>query len=348
MSRQIQDVDAGGLAIQSGQNTSVVIHSGVSPDQMSEIMVAIGKTVATFTDAAFDKTQRELNTFREEVLKRFAQPGEANPEAFKDPDFQYMLNDAQKAVARAGDPAVRDTLVDLIARRSLETNRTRLAINLAEAATKVANLTRDEFAALSLSYLVRYTINHGIGNLQQLGDLIQNQLVPFARNVSREQASFWHLQAQSCANIEMGTIDLLTALRRNYSGVLTKGFTREELESHLPDGKKNMLDQWVIPCLNDVTKLQFQFLNVRAFKEGTAQSGLSEDERHNPWNLLEGRTHDARELINSVAPDAHIVFDAWENTLLPKLSLTSVGIAIGHANAARTVGLTAPLSIWIK
>src|SRR5581483_1885467 len=311
MNRQTQDVGTGGFAIQSGENTNIAIHGGVSPEQMSEIMVAIAKTVVSFTDAAFDKAQREMNAFREEVLKRFAQPGKANPEAFKDPDFQYMLNDAQKAVARSGDPEVRDTLVDLIARRSLETSRTRLAINLAEAATKVANLTADEFAALSLSCLVRYTINHGIGNIQQLGDLIQNQLVPFAKNVSREQASFWHLQAQSCANIEMGALDLLTALRRNYSGVLSEGFTREELQNHLPDGKKNALDQWVIPCLNDNATLQFQFLNVQAFKEATAQSGLSDNELQNAWNLLEGRTHNARERINSVAPDADIVFDAW-------------------------------------
>jgi hypothetical protein len=349
VSRQAQDVEAGGLAIQSGQNTSVVIHGGVSPDQMSDIMIAIARTVATFTDAAFDKAKREMDAFREEVLNRFAQPGQANPEAFRDPDFQYMLNDAQKAVARSGDPTVRETLVDLIARRSLETSRTRLAINLAEAVTKVANLTPDEFAALSLCYLVRYTIDHGVGDLKQLGNHIQQQFVPFAKNVSHEQASFWHLQAQSCANIgSVSSFDLLTALKRNYGGVLSEGFTRDELQNHLPEGKRNALDQWIIPCLNDNTKLQFRFLNVDAFKKEAAQSGLTEDELQNAWNLFDSRAHNARERINSVAPDAHVVFEAWQSTLLHRTSLTSVGIAIGHANATRIVGLNAPLSIWIK
>jgi hypothetical protein len=346
VNRQDQNVKGGGTALQAGQD--IIIHQGVSPEQMSEIMVAIAKTAATFTREALDVANSRIENFREEILKRFAEKDKANPEAFKDPDFQYLLRDAQEAVARSGDDAVRDTLVDIIARRSLEQTRTRLAITLNDAATKAINLTHNEFSALSLVYLLKYTLDHSIGTLVALGAYVENKLMPFGRNVSREDSSFWHIQSQSCGNIEMGELDLQTVFRANYGGVLGDGFTREQLESHLPDGKKNALDGLIIPCLNDPSKFQPAAIRFDVLRQKAVNINLSEDELKNVWNLFEGSITDIPGRIASVAPEAPLLFDIWNSTSLKKLSLTTVGIAIGHANATKLVGLDAPLNIWIK
>jgi hypothetical protein len=149
MTRQDQSVDAGGVAMQAGRD--VVVHQGISAEQMTEIMVAMGKQVAVFADEARRIADERIAVFRHSILKRFAEPNRADPEAFKEPDFQYLLADAQEAVARSGDEAVRETLVDIVARRSLEKNRSRLALTLNDAATRAANLTQNEFAALLLS-----------------------------------------------------------------------------------------------------------------------------------------------------------------------------------------------------
>jgi hypothetical protein len=124
MTKQDQDVEAGGSAIQAGRD--VVIHQGVSPEQMASIMGAMAKQLSAFHNEALQLTNARMDFFQKEILKRFAQPGRANPDAFRDPDFQYLLGDAQEAVARSGDEAVRDTLVDIVARRSLEPTRSRL------------------------------------------------------------------------------------------------------------------------------------------------------------------------------------------------------------------------------
>ena len=136
-------------------------------------------------------------------MKTFAQPGRGNPEAFRDPDFQYMLNDAQTAYARSGDEVVKDTLVDIIARRSLETERSRLAVTLNDAATKVPLLTTNEFAELSLVYVLRHTQNHAVNNFLKLCEYIRSTVMPFVKDISREDASYWHLEAQSCAAIDI-------------------------------------------------------------------------------------------------------------------------------------------------
>ena len=232
----------------------------------------------------------------------------------------------------------------------MEKTKTRLALTLNDAATKAANLTHDEFSALSLAYLLRYTLDQSIGDLKGLGSYVQDKLIPFAKNVSREDSSFWHIQAQSCGTIEMGEVDLQGVFRRNIAGVLGDGFTREQLEADLPDGKKTALDGLIIACLNDPLKLQpaaisFDTLTQRA---ETLSVDLTEAELRNVWNLFEGTITDAPGRIISVAPEGPLLFDVWNNTPLKRLSLTSVGIAIGHAHATKVIGLNAQLNIWIK
>jgi hypothetical protein len=124
MNQQKQHVETGGQAVQAGRD--VVVHAGMSPEQMTAIMVAMANELSRFKDEALQLVDKRVVEFRDDILKVFSQPGRANPAAFRDPDFQYLLFDAQSAYARSGDEAVRGTLIDIIARRSLEADRNRM------------------------------------------------------------------------------------------------------------------------------------------------------------------------------------------------------------------------------
>jgi hypothetical protein len=346
MTSQDQKVGVSATALQAGRD--LVIQTAMSPDQMAQIMIAMAKQLSIYQNEAHETATARFESFREELLKRFSKPGEANPDAFRDPDFQYLLNDSQEAFARSGDEAVRDTLVDIIARRSLETKRTRLAITLNDAATKAANLTVNEFAALSLVYVARHTMRHNIGTFQLFCDYVNQNLIPFAKDISREPSSFGHLSAQSCGSLSLGTADLAAILKANYGGVLGMGFDRAQLESHLPDGKKNAMDLLIIPSLHDASKLQPSAITFDVLKLNSAQTGLTEGDLQHVWNLFQGTIPDLKELLKPFVPDIELLFDLWENTALNRFDLTSLGIAIGHANAKRVISFDAPLNIWIK
>ena len=47
-------------------------------------------------------------------------------------------------------------------------------------------------------------------------------------------------------------------------------------------------------------------------------------------------------------PEIRRLDQLWHSTPLKNLSLTTVGIAIGHANLARLSGFKSDLSIWIQ
>src|SRR5229473_350490 len=147
MSQQDQDVRGGSLAVQSGRDT--VIQHGLSPAQMKEIMEAIASQLPGYAAVAREIVDERLRDFEQRVIGRFADTSSTRSEAFKDPDFQHVVIRAQNAYARSGDEQVRETLVDLIARRSMETDRTRLLLSLDEAVEKAALLTKNEFAELS-------------------------------------------------------------------------------------------------------------------------------------------------------------------------------------------------------
>jgi len=346
MTRQDQSVDTGGTAYQAGRD--VVIQQGISPAQMTEIMLAMAKQLSVFQEQARQIADERIGAFQEQILKRFAEPNRANPDAFRDPDFQYLLGDAQEAAARSGDEAIRDTLVDIIARRSLEVTRNRLAITLNDAATRAANLTTNEFSALSLVYLLRYTIDNSIGSFDLLCGYIRKKLIPFTTNVSREASSFWHIQAQSCGSIEMTEMDLNAIFKKNYGGVLGKGFDRKQLEDHLPDGKKDALNTLLLPCVHDGSKLQPAAINFSVLKEKAVNTGLTEGELTNVWSMFEGTMTDVNGMLTAAIPELSVLYDVWQNTQLKNLSLTSTGIAIGHANVSRVVGFDAALDVWIK
>jgi hypothetical protein len=50
-----------------------------------------------------------------------------------------------------------------------------------------------------------------------------------------------------------------------------------------------------------------------------------------------------KEEICEIFPEFHTVDALWENTEMKNLTLTARGIAIGHANLRRTVGMESDL-----
>jgi hypothetical protein len=126
------------------------------------------------------------------------------------------------------------------------------------------------------------------------------------------------------------------------------GFTRQQLEDYLSADHKNALDGLIIVSLRDPSKLQPAALNFEVLKQRAMATGLTDDQLRNVWNGFDNSVPDVRALIVDAVPEAEIIFQKWNDTPLKSFTLTSVGIAIGHANAARVIGLEAPLNIWIK
>lgn len=349
MSSQSQQASEGALAVQSGRDT--IVKQGISTSQMTEILGALAAQFPAQQAAAQQLVTERLADFEKYFLEKFSNSTIGNSGAFADPDFQFIVRASQHAYARSGDEGVRDTLVDLIARRSLATERTRLSLTLNEAIEKAARLTKNEFAELSLCYLIRYTQNGGVNNLDSFAKYFSDYISPLLPDISEADASYQYIEAQVCGTVSVLKAGVVSQLRTNYAGVFSKGFDRITLESHLPDGKKNVLDEMLMQCLNDAERLQFNVLNKDTFMTKSKKFGLEQGQLDNVWNMFFSTVWDDEEFLFKVepaVPQIRMLKRMWDETNMCKLTLNTAGIAIGHTNLVRLSKLDADLSIWIK
>jgi hypothetical protein len=353
MTLQSQKVAESGMAIQAAG--SVTVSTGMSPDQMAEIMVGLAKQLALYQADAERVVDERLERFRGDIIAEFARPGRANPEAFKDPDFQYLLARAQHAYARIGDKEVGETLVQMVADRSLCSDRNRLSLTLNQAVEVAAVLTINEFAELGLSFMLTQTIAQGVGNMDQFVAYFEKHISPLLQHISIEVSSYSYIVSQGCASIiAITSSDVINLLNNAYGGIFCDGFTQEDLKAHLSndDEKLSLVKPYLIPCLNDSAKWQFRAQNAEQAKKMLEAEGLQLELAQNISALFENKMWQRARMIEKITqrlPDFSHLVDLWSKTPLRQMSLTALGTAIGHAYMHRVdPSFSANLSIWIK
>ena len=151
-------------------------------------------------------------------------------------------------------------------------------------------MTHNEFAELSLAYLLKYTKQLRFNNLHAFVKYLNDQVCPLVADISTETSSYSYLESQSCASIGMGQMDLMNIWKKQYGGILAKGLTVEVLKAHLPDQKKEILEgtTLIVPCLNDITRLQLNAISREVFHDeaGRVNVALASGELDNLWNAL--------------------------------------------------------------
>jgi hypothetical protein len=349
-----QKVAEGGQAIQSQGDVTVHHHHGITPSEMTEIFTEVQKQVAIATGEARKIYDHRINELEEAVMNRFLEKIGVNPEAFKDPGFQFSLLEAQKSYGASGDEGLRGTLVDIIARRSMENGRTRISIALDDAIKKSSLLSVNEYAELALAYILKHTRSNRVLDFKSFTLYLKSQIVPFIPEISFEQSSYQHIEAQGCASVSQFTkVDLLQIWAREYGGVLGKGLSRDQVKSILKVKDDTIIDDlnFFIPAFHDNTKLQPRSLNRTDWLEFTKQIDIPEDLRGMVWDQFANTALSVTELsdkLRTEIPEIDKLFEVWDKTPLQRLRLTTTGFAIAHAYAVAKVKLDASLSLWIK
>lgn len=289
----------------------------------------------------------------EEITGEFLNKLQAeNPEGLKnadEPDFQYALYTVQREYARTGDGDLGDLLIDLIVDRSKQPHRNILQIVLNESLNIAPKLTNDQISALGLIFLLKYTHNTGVGNLDKLGNYLDKYVHPFIEQVPESDASYQHLQFAGCGSIELSRVNLEDCLGRAYQGVFLEGVTQDAInKKELPT---NIRDNFIIPCLNNNEKLQVCAINKDDLNERLKRHDVSEENKDKLLKLFDESkmpNDKIKEKCSELRPYMRSMFETWNNTPLASFTLTSVGIAIGHANIKRVVEEFTNLSIWIN
>ncbi len=344
--KQDQRVGEGGTAIQSAGDTTV--NQGLSLEQMREIIATVAAQVPTYAAIAREIVEARLADFEQRIIDRFDVNSKANVEAFKDPDFQYLLGKAQHAFARSGEEDIATTLSDLIVERSKSTQRNRLTLTLNQAVEVAATLTVNEFAELAFCFIFLKTVNNSLTNIPLFCAYLNENINPYIDDITRSNSSYSYLEAQRCVNIGVLHSQFRDLLVERYAGFLVKGSTPAEFKARVP-GLDLSDPKLVVTSLHDQTKIQVNATNKTVWENVAAQQGVDTATRDAAWNFLQSNLMSKDEIISSFTqhvPRIGDAFEVWEKTPIKSLQLTSVGISIAHSYATKS-GFKADLSLWI-
>lgn len=343
--RQDQKVSHGGNAIQAGGNVTI----GLSASEVAKIIRELADTADKYTQVAREVVDQRFDELSRGLLARFGEPG-ANAEAFKDPDFQYTVREGHHAYARSGDPAVRETLIDIIARRSTAKTQSREALTLNDAAARAPKLSHDEFSVLSLCYMLKYVIRYGVDTPEKLAKFLRDQIIPHTEGLELRRSTLWHIESQSLGSISIMHNDLRDVLTSSYASVLGMGMTKEDVLKRLGAAYQDKLAAIMRPCVRESSKWQPDAETRKDFVVMSDARGVPKPVAENIWKgylATVPREQDFIALLDNEAPGFAKLDQVWAAGI-DLLSLNSVGIAIAHANAKRVTNLDAPLSTWIN
>lgn len=347
--QQAQNASEGSTAYQAGGD--LIVHTGMSYAEVRQTAMDVFQSnFYELAGAAREIARERAEAITEEFLEKLQA---ANPEGLRqanDPGFQHALFTMQKEHAKIGDKELGDLLVDLLVDRTKQDQRNILQIVLDESLNTAPKLTDSQLSNLSVIFLLRYTKHTRLGSHDTLGRFWDKHLQHFVSGISGNNSSFQHLQFTGCGSVSAGEQRLEVILQKAYPGLFLKGFERQEIEDRrISIGADPRL---FVPCLNDPTKLQVNALDDDGLDSAIAKFGVSGEDVQKLKELFVANkmTHDevrakCIEIRDYVAP----LFETWSQSSMKNFTLTSVGIAIGHANIKRLVKEEfSNLSIWIN
>lgn len=148
---------------------------------------------------------------------------------------------------------------------------------------------------------------------------------------------------------EMTNRTLESILGTTYQGQFLKGFEEKEItDKGISIGRD---PRFFVQCLNDPSKLQVNANSKEMLDKAFEAHSITPEDRAKISALFDvGKMQDAeiKHKCIEIRPYMSELFETWSKSAMQNFTLTSVGIAIGHANIKRLVGEFANLSIWIN
>ncbi|MGS0724994.1 LPO_1073/Vpar_1526 family protein [Shewanella sp. 0m-11] len=333
------------------QGQQVIVNQGISYSDAKEIANDVFKAnfIVLKQEAAAIAQERAA----EVTDKVIAKLNERSPESineFETPALQDALFTVQKQYAISGDEDLGDLLVDILVDRAAAPKRNMVQIVLDESLGIAPKLTLEQFDSLTLNFLLISTRRLDVRTYEDLLSHFKRRICPFIENLSEMHSDYTHAEYLGCGHVRAGSYGQLEErLRETYKAFFSNGFTKEELKEKIGEGMN--LQGLIIQCFHDKDRLQIGVLDDEVLDGIASKNNLDNEVKQKLKQLFESSTKPANEvksMLIGAIPESEKVFKIWGTSPFNKFELTSVGIAIAHANYRRRIGDTMDLSIWIK
>lgn len=343
---QGQSVTDNSCAIQVGGDVNV----GLSYSEAKDLALTVFEAnFYRLAEIAKGTARQRAEEITESFLDKLKTENPLGLEQANDPDFQCSLFNAQKGYARCGDKELEDLLVNLLVDRTRQDERNLIQVVLNESIKTAPMLTRDQYPALAIAFLLRHTRNHSIIDKFTLGNYFDVMIKPFLAGLSVSETSYRHIEFCGCGSISINSISLEKIFRNTYQALFQNGIDIDEFNKiDLPDVLK---ESCFMKAMHNNDKLQIRFMDKDALMEYLESEKVAKDYIDRIYSIFDNNTMSEAEIKSrciEIRPYMTDVFDRWSSSSISHLQLTSVGVAIGHSYLKHITGDSSSLSVWIN
>ncbi len=332
------------------QGQNVNIYNGISYSDAKEIFNDLFKSnFLQLKHEAADVAQQRAEEITGKFLVDLNIKSPESIKEFKEPAMQDALFTAQKEFAKSGDSDLGDLLVDILVDRAQTNTRNMLQLVLDESLKIAPSLTVEQLDTLSLNFLLIRT-RSSPRDFNGLTAMIKRDIEPFVINLLSDDNNYNYLEFHRCGHVRTGGFgNLENNWIRAYKGLFSKGISMEEIEKIL--GEKNNFSSLIMPCFHDqslyqISTIDEEVLDQEMIKMNVPDSVKPKFKQVFNQSTMEG--NEVKDLLIKTNPCMEKVFETWNNSRFKNFEVSSVGIAIAHANFRRRTGRTLDLSIWIN
>lgn len=329
----------------------IVVKKGMTYEETRNIAMDVYKAnMMQFKTIAAEEANNRAEEITEKILKKISESNLSAFAEFQKPGMQDALFRTQKEYAMSGDKELGDLLVDIISDRANAKDRNMLQIVLDESLNVAPKITIEQLDTLTLNFLLIKTRRLNVLNYELLKAYFIKSIFPFVDNLVGEPKHYNFLEYLRCGQIRAGSFGKLEAnLRKTYKGLFSKGFTMEEVITEFGDISK--LNGLIIPCFHDRLKFQISVMDDEVLENKMTELKIDDTLKPKIKSFFEKTTMQPNEIksqLENFDNRMKKIFDIWDNSYFKNFDLSSMGIAIAHANYRRRTNETMDLTIWIK
>jgi hypothetical protein len=242
----------GGDGTTNNQAGGDIIYTGLSVEQLTEIKKHVSDEVALQVEhqisARMEAVQGEfvkytgeanahamataqhlLSTFVEQLATKAPQ----NIDSIKSVAMQQSILNAQTSAAVADDDQLTETLVDILIDKSDAEPRSFKGVVLNEALAVAGKLTADQVDLLTALVIITNTVLHDLNTLDLLIDGLDKRCRPLYGKIPESDKALQYMGYTGVGDPGMLVQDIFGGIARTYNGVLTQGFTVDQLPEGL-------------------------------------------------------------------------------------------------------------------
>lgn len=346
---QSQTGGDGSTNLQAGRD---VVYNGPSYEEMRIVALDVYRANAMeLRGIAEDLATARAEKLTNDFLNRLFTEKPERAERLSDPDVQNVLFEAQRDYARSGEEDLSRVLVDLLSSRVDEDARSLRTLALNEAIISAPKLTEGQRRAIAIVFILRYSRPTFAMNAEYYAaNYLRPSVLPLAGELPTNNFDYQHIEYVGAGTVSISEASFGLLLRSGVSGLFSQGFVRDQLS----EGLRDLVDQTrdtpvVIPLERDHARLRFNFIFEDLFDSWLADLGLEpfRDEIKNLHDSSLMADNLICEELEAHLPELSTVRKVWDESSIRNLTLTTVGIAIGHAYWQRLTGNSSPLSAWL-